>query len=68
MSAPAKAKGRVRKTMIVAMARKLMSALWKYLTLGVVREGAVVLIENEFRRDGRWRRKGMGVDRSPQGI
>lgn len=35
-------KGRVRKTMIVAMARKLMIALWKFLTLGVVPEGAVV--------------------------
>jgi transposase len=32
----------VRKTMIVAMARKLMIALWKFLTLGVVPEGAVV--------------------------
>lgn len=36
------AKGRVRKTMIVAMVRKLMIALWKFLTLGVVPEGAVV--------------------------
>jgi len=35
-------KGRVRKTMIVAMARKLMIALWKFLTLGVVPEGDVV--------------------------
>jgi transposase len=33
--------GRVRKTMIVAMVRKLMIALWKFLTLGVVPEGAV---------------------------
>ena len=32
----------MRKTMIVAMARKLMIALWKFLTLGVVPEGAVV--------------------------
>jgi transposase len=36
------ANGRVRKTMIVAMVRKLMIALWKFLTLGVVPEGAVV--------------------------
>ena len=35
-------KGRVRKIMIVAVARKLMIALWKYLTLGVVPQGAVV--------------------------
>lgn len=28
--------------MIVAMARKLMIALWKFLTLGVVPEGAEV--------------------------
>jgi transposase len=35
-------KGRVCKSMIVAMARKLMIALWKLLTLGVIPEGAVV--------------------------
>ena len=35
-------KGRVRKIMIVAVARKLMIALWKHLTLGVVPQGAVV--------------------------
>lgn len=34
-------KGRVRKTMIVALARKLMIASWKFLTLGAVPEGAV---------------------------
>jgi transposase len=35
-------KGRVRKIMIVAVARKLMIALWKFLTLGVVPQGALV--------------------------
>jgi len=35
-------KGRVRKTMIVAMARKLMIAFWRFLTQGVVPEGATV--------------------------
>jgi transposase len=35
-------KGRARKIMIVAMARKLMIALWKFLTLGVAPEGTVV--------------------------
>jgi transposase len=35
-------KGRPRKTMIVALARKLMIALWKFLAFGVVPEGAVV--------------------------
>jgi len=35
-------KGRLRKTMIVALARKLMIALWKFLAFGVVSEGAVV--------------------------
>jgi len=35
-------KGRLRKTMIVALARKLMIALWKFLAFGVVPEGAVV--------------------------
>ena len=34
--------GRVRKTMITAMARKLLVALWKYVTAGVVIEGAVM--------------------------
>jgi transposase len=33
--------GRQRKTMIVALARKLLIALWKYVTAGVVIEGAV---------------------------
>jgi transposase len=34
--------GRVRKTTIVALARKLLIALWKYATAGVVIEGAVM--------------------------
>jgi transposase len=34
--------GRQRKPMIVAMARKLLVALWKYVTAGVVIEGAVL--------------------------
>lgn len=33
--------GRLRKTMIVALARKLLVALWKYVTAGVIVEGAV---------------------------
>ncbi|HVT97728.1 MAG TPA: IS110 family transposase [Acidobacteriaceae bacterium] len=33
--------GRLRKTMIVALARKLLVALWKYVTAGVIIEGAV---------------------------
>ena len=32
--------GRLRKTMITALARKLLVALWKYVTAGVVIEGA----------------------------
>jgi hypothetical protein len=32
---------RLRKTMIVALARKLLVALWKYVTAGVIIEGAV---------------------------
>ena len=35
-------KGRVKRIAIVAMARKLMVALWRYLTLGVVPENAIV--------------------------
>lgn len=34
--------GRMRKTTIVALARKLLVAFWKYVTNGVVIEGAVV--------------------------
>lgn len=36
------AKGRIRRIMIVALARKLMVALWHYLTEGVVPEGAAL--------------------------
>ena len=36
------AKGRVRRIAIVALARKLMVALWRYLTTGVVPTGAVL--------------------------
>ena len=35
-------KGRVKRIAIVALARKLMVALWRYLTQGVVPEGALV--------------------------
>jgi len=34
--------GRLKKTTIVALARKLLVALWKYVTVGVVIEGAVM--------------------------
>jgi transposase len=34
--------GRLKKTTIVALARKLLVALWKYVTAGVVVEGAVL--------------------------
>ena len=34
--------GRIRKTMITALARKLLVALWKYATAGVVIEGATM--------------------------
>ena len=34
--------GRMRKSAIVALARKLLVAFWKYVTQGVVIEGAVV--------------------------
>jgi transposase len=34
--------GRLRKPMIVALARKLLVALWKYATTGVALEGAVI--------------------------
>jgi transposase len=34
--------GRLKKPMIVALARKLLIALWKYVTAGVVIEGATL--------------------------
>src|SRR5215207_9773737 len=34
--------GRLKKPMIVALARKLLIALWKYITAGIVLEGAVI--------------------------
>jgi transposase len=37
-----KAKGRIRKIAIVALARKLMVALWRYLETGLVPTGAVM--------------------------
>ena len=36
------AKGRMRRIMLVAMARKLIVSLWQYLTCGTVPEGAVL--------------------------
>ena len=37
-----KIKGRVRKIAIVALARKLMVALWRYLETGLVPSGAMM--------------------------
>lgn len=34
--------GRMKKTMITALARKLLVALWKYATEGVIINGAAV--------------------------
>ncbi len=34
--------GRNRRVMIVALARKLLAALWKFVTTGVVPEGAIM--------------------------
>ena len=36
--------GRRRKTTIVALARKLLVALWKYVSAGVVIEGAMIRV------------------------
>jgi transposase len=36
------AKGRMKKILIIAMARKLLIALWRYATHGVIPEGAVL--------------------------
>ena len=42
IAAMARDGGRLKKTAIVALARKLLVALWKYVTAGVVIEGAIV--------------------------
>ena len=39
---PGGAKGRMKKILIVALARKLLIALWRYATHGVIPEGAVL--------------------------
>jgi transposase len=36
--------GRIRKIMIVALARKLLVALWRYVTDGVVPDGAILKV------------------------
>ena len=36
------AKGRMRRIMLVAMARKLIVSLWRYMTTGTAPEGAVL--------------------------
>ena len=41
-SRTADARGATRKTMIVALARKLLVALWRFVTTGVVMEGVAV--------------------------
>ena len=35
-------KGRIKRIMVVALARKLLVALWRYLEAGLVPEGAVL--------------------------
>ena len=35
-------RGRIRRIMIVALARKLLVALWRYVETGVIPNGAVV--------------------------
>jgi transposase len=36
--------GRIRKIMIVALARKLLVALWRYVNDGVIPEGAKIKV------------------------
>ena len=36
------ATGRMRRTMVVALARKLLIALWRYATTGTIPNGAIV--------------------------
>jgi transposase len=39
-----KLKGRIRRITIVAVARKLLIALWRYLETGLVPEGAILKV------------------------
>jgi transposase len=39
-----KLKGRIRRIAIVAVARKLLIALWRYLETGLVPDGAILKI------------------------
>lgn len=50
--------GRMRKTSVVALARKLLLAFWKYVTSGVVIEGAVAGCPEGVGRDARLDRRG----------
>ncbi|MER8734268.1 transposase [Mesorhizobium sp. M1227] len=64
-------KGRIRRTMIVALARKLIIALWRYLTQGPLPEGTMTRPDERVRREGgqrHLRRSGMDVDRRPPGL
>jgi transposase len=40
-----KLKGRIRRITIVAVARKLLIALWRYLENGLVPEGAILKVK-----------------------
>ena len=40
-----KLKGRIRRITIVAVARKLLIALWRYLENGMVPEGAILKVK-----------------------
>ena len=48
-------KGRIRRIAIVALARKLLVALWRYVTHGVVPEGAVFKRHDRENNTQRWR-------------
>ena len=50
--------GRMRRTSVVALARKLLLAFWKYVTSGVVIEGAVAGCPEGVGRDARLDRRG----------
>lgn len=62
-------KGRIRRIMLVALARKLMVALWRYVTEGLVPDGAALKAcqsSSRRRSRSRSRRTGMDVDRWPR--
>lgn len=51
-------KGRVRRIAVIALARKLLVALWRYVETGLVPDGAVLKADKKMLKDCRRVRSG----------